>query len=327
MARIVILCTMVLFGARGANLDAEREALDRLNEQFSKFQLAVDNADDLFDQMRQMVERHRYKDAGQIAEQLTPQIRAAARLWTRLDDLYYEYRLEGLDVHNQNLVPPDEQLAAYLSLKKNDRFGNGVPMDIAIRAWRGLATGTKVIFPPSSLRRTGQLEGQRLRPFDSVLVMTVHGGFIKGRIEGLDGKKLVLREILPVPLVRYQKSQGLFRVMPLDDIARIELIRRPTGLANYETPAPIVTGEGTYADYNVRFNRVIRIDIRPDDMELYQLVRDGRAAEANYSRRISAVTVDNTERPIYSAVFFLDCNELLKRVVKFRARDADDKSP
>jgi len=323
MTRLVLVFTLIssAFAAPPHSLDEEREALSDLAAQFSQFEIAVDDADQAFAKLRRAYEAHRRKDAEAVAETLAPLIRRACREWVKVEDLFYKYRLEGLDIANPVLRADfSESLGDYLGIKRNGRYGNGASIEFLLRTWRGLQTGDKIVFPPSNVRRRNEIEGVRIPAYESILVMTTRGGFIRGRVEGMANDKLILRELLPGAFMRYNK-QGLYRALPLDQIATIEIVKRPPTIARQELPMPAVNPEGDYADYYVRPGFVTRIEYRPDDFDLYELVRNGQWHDWDDSPVVTPVNLETETRPAYSTLFFFDCNERLRtRVVKFPKR-------
>src|SRR3569623_1868543 len=105
MTRLVLVFALISSALAGPKptLDDEREALRQLAAQFSKFELTVEDADQGFTKLRTAYEGQRRKDAEVAAEALTPLIRKASRQWVKVEDLFYKYRLEGLDLFNPAL--------------------------------------------------------------------------------------------------------------------------------------------------------------------------------------------------------------------------------
>jgi hypothetical protein len=304
-------------GFQGSALptDADRLAAGRINMEFQKFQERVAVIDGKLSELRSRALNHRIKDGERLAEEVAPAIQEAAKQWIELESTHDRAIGAGHELHRQNLLNQmglDREFMVYMTFKKNGRRGGGVPIELLLKSWRGLSAGTKTDVLPRSVRRTGKIANVRVNTTDSLLIMMVNGGLIRGRIEGFDGDKVILREILPLPLGRYQREHGYYRVLDLNESARVEVIRKPASVRLQEVPQSTINTEGDYNRGFVWKDHVTRVDFQPDDVELFQMAREERLNEADHKPIVENVNLDQEVHPKYSGLFFMDCEALLQ---------------
>jgi hypothetical protein len=298
---------------------SENTVYQSLESEFNKFQTLSSDCDRKFNDLRQLVLARDFRNASLAAEELTPKLNEAGKQWLKLENLYHSFRLAGFKFRNFEPPPQsDPEFLNYLEIKLDS---GSFPRGLLVRTWRGLEAGIKTIDPPVSLKSVGNIKGLRVSPLDSILIMTINGGLINGRLEGADGEKIVIREIPTNSRNKRQLRDSGFRTLDLSEVARIEVIANPRLNPTHSA----INNAGDYwQTYMRRKPNIIRIDIQPDDFELLNLVHEGRAGDVKQVTLISIVDLRNERHPAYSTPFFLDCDILLlSRVVSLRSGGAN----
>jgi hypothetical protein len=320
MMQFILLFSLILpvFGAgrRSADIEEERAALRLLQTKFQRFSATAGEVDAKFAKLRLAVGRHRYTEASEIAADLSRQIGVSRKQWREVETFYADSQKIRMNFHRQNLAKDlelDENLVVFLRFQRNDRFGTGTPLELQLAAWLGVPEGKKAEAPPANTRRRGEIGGFPVRAGDSLLMIMNDGGFVRGRLEGFNDGLLVLREVLPNTLGIIQRNEGWFRILGLTDTARVEVIRRPATIADQEAPAPTVTSAGNYSSYYVAEDHAFRIDLHPDNMQLLKLVKERRFADVDYEAKIAPIDLTRESRPAYAEMYFIDCEDLLRR--------------
>lgn len=314
----LIFCLLIAhpsFAARSSpTLDEEREELEVLQGKFTEFQNSLAKADAEFSRLRAIVGQREFRSPR--TDSITTLVRTTTQQWKAIERRYDRDKEQGLDLSrfgHSRFVELSADFLRYLGMRKHGRFGTGVPMPLLLAQWRGLSEGRKLESPPSRARRTGELNDIRLNEEDSLLIMTVRGGLIRGRFAGMVDDEILLREALPGPFTREQRTNGHYRQLPLDNVARIEIVRKPPGLSLSESPAAVITMEGDYALYQAVPGTIYRIDYKPDDVEMVEMIKDGRASEVRRRPRVVKLNASPGDRPSFTHVYFDDCGSLLER--------------
>src|SRR5665213_2075029 len=103
MTRIILLfclCISAAFAApRDPRITQERAARAALNLQFRKFKTFAVQSDQLLVVLRDLVKMHSYKDAEDLATEIAPRLRATAKQWAKIEDLYSAARRARLNIH------------------------------------------------------------------------------------------------------------------------------------------------------------------------------------------------------------------------------------
>jgi hypothetical protein len=317
---VLLLALFSAFGVSAAPGDAEminqeREVLNSIRRQLVEFTAAAAEIDSQMANLRNLMMKGQSQAVARLAGDLQAPIRSVARRWLKLNQTYSEAVAKGLELHRHTGPDPAEleEFKIYMSIRKNLRHGEHTPLALLISAWRGLEFGEKVFDSPGRLEKVGP-GPFHFRPDDLLLIMTVNGGYLRGRMVGWtrDGR-LVLRESLPLALSRVQKEQGHFRLIDPSQAARIEIIRRPRTISvSDDVLPPAVGADGDYNPAYVRPGLIQRLEIQPSDVELLRSALQRKAVRA---LKISVATVDLAQesRPAYSEVFFLACELFLKR--------------
>lgn len=316
MMQIFLLLTLIwpAFGARGTTGQSakERAALSTLNAKFTKFQETVTEADVKFSQMRTALAQNRNREASALADEISKLVSLSRRRFAEIEKFCEEAeqkKLHLLQHRYRTYIPTD--LASYLSARHSNRYGTGGPMELHLAAWRGLSVGEKLEKLPTPLDRTGKIARFSLLTSDSLLIMTTNGGLIRGRFEGSNGNSYFITEILPSSFRRRQIDEGHYRVLNFDQVARIEIIRKPDTHSLQKNPSAVITEEGVYSRYFALKDHIWRMELRPSDVELLDLVKEKRFDETQPSKKLNLVDPEITDRPAYSPIHFYDCWNLL----------------
>ena len=314
MMQVILLFTLVfpVYGTPSKQTAKERAVLSQLKNKFTRFQEALNETDDKFAKMRSAVVQNRNREASSLAEEIAPLVSLSQRRFTEIEKLCDEAEQKGLKLLRPGYRSDiSRDLASYLSARHNNRFGTGGPMELHLAAWRGLSVGKKLEKLPTPLDRTGKIARFPLLTSDSVLIMTTNGGFIRGRFEGTAGNSYIVREILPNSFRKRQIDEGHYRMLTFDQVARVEIIRKPETHSLQENPLAVITEEGVYSRFFALKDHVWRMDLRPSDVELLELIKEKRFNEAKMKKKLDLVDPETAQRPAYTPIYFYDCWNLL----------------
>lgn len=319
-----LVCLIIAFQIIGVQAQAvgsrpsptigdEYEMLEQISLQFETLREQIAAADDALVSLRKLANSGSATAKDSRAAKAL--MRSSRLQWSAIERTYDEARLSGLYLRRPSVIKnldlaPD--LMAYLAFKHHVRFGTGTPLSFLLMSWRGLGVGDKFFtLPPDQIRTEIKIAGVQIDSTDGLLFMTINGGVIRGRLAGIDGENIILREVLSPPLTRLQVTGGMFRRFTLEKIARMEVIRLPERYTPQPVPQPAIDSRGSYSDYYAK--NVVRIDLQPDDLTLVDWVDEGRKTGYQYRPKVNVVTAKSAVRPDYVGVYFADCAALLRR--------------
>ena len=295
---------------------AEQETLAKMNEAMTRYEQAIQVLDETFAAMRNHFERKRYSNAEDLAPQAQDQITRARRSWAVIERLYKravsnEYKLNRLS--HVDYLNANPSLQIYLAMKINNRFDHGSPLSLLIKTWRGLALGKKHEEMPQTLKLSDSITKLELKQSDSVLLFLTNGGLIRGAIEGWTRNgDLILREVMPIGFVRFQKQLGHYRrILPEEwhMISAVEVYRRRYTPSSGLPPLPILDREGNYGPSVTAdvFERPERLYLRPSDEELLRAARTKSLETLRHLPEIQTFKYGEKKRPTYPGVLLFSC--------------------
>lgn len=320
MMRCLLLFTLALstvsaFAVRmpTQKLIDERETLLHLQDRFTRFIDTVNETDEKFRALRAAA-YDESRESYVLADELTRMVTNSRRRWRDLESAFDEAAKKRVDLNRptqSRSIVFTPGFSFYLAFRKHNRYGNGTPMEFLINSWRGITIGKKLEKLPANLEPRGSIARFPIRSGDSILFMTTNGGLIRGRFEGMSGNQFVIREVLPLAMVRHQSINGMYRSLNLNLVARVEVIRRPPTISAQEAPPAVISVDGTYSSYYVQKDYIWRIRLQPSDVELLDLTKNRRLADARFSPIATPVDPEFDERPAFTTFFFSSCEVLL----------------
>jgi hypothetical protein len=299
-----------------ADIDKETQIIRQLQAEMQDFRMQLQRTDRLFAELREP--RLTAKEKDDTLNGLFAATSRASLHWRGMQRILEKARAETVDLHRQGLlhrVPVDSDVQALLAFDKNNQIGYGSPLPLLIKAWRGLSYGQKVELLPPKLRTTELFPTAtgflKIKLGDSVIAMMPNGGLIRGEVQGWrrDGQ-IVIRELLPSALKKFNRRQGVYRIFDLMKASRFELMNIPSGPATSLSPASLIDLEGYYARHFVRVGHIFRVELQPTDVELMRAAQHGQSIglTAPFSM---PVNIRNEHAPKFAEVFFENCESSL----------------